>query len=438
MTVPDWRSEILVVSGFDDEGTGGLFTFDGSALERIDDLSCTGLGLDGLRVGRLLRAPVELHGATELVVYDRVGVLEYRRIDGVGDPHDLAPAGDGSWIVVSSSDNSVTRVAPDGSLEVLWHPSTAPDSWHPNAVAVVGGEVWVTAFGRFDDARGWSGEASRGAGFLRNLTTGEEYGGLSHPHSPRRVDGGWLVCNSMEGTVVARRPGGDRWECRVELERYPRGLVVDGRMLYVGESANRGDPDERSSLAVVEGDRVVDRVPLPCREIYDVVVAPVAALGGLRRGFNTNPHRMTGTSSDGLFGAVGNRELFAGLGRPLDPSAASTRVSCRTPGTMARSGVARIDVEVTNLAGTALGSALPYPVCLSYRWTDGAGTTTDGPRTALGTVLLPDETASYTIDLRAPETAGEYRLSVALVQDGICWLDATHSANGYRASVSVT
>ena len=68
----------------------------------------------------------------------------------------------------------MTYVAPDGTLDVVWHPSTAVDSWHANCVAVVDGQVWVTAFGRFDTGRGWVGDVSLGAGFLRNLTTGQE------------------------------------------------------------------------------------------------------------------------------------------------------------------------------------------------------------------------------------------------------------------------
>jgi hypothetical protein len=437
--VLEWDRSVLVISGFDDEGTGGLFTFDGAELAKIDGLSCTGLVVRDDRVGRLLwTAIVDEDSATELVVYDRSGVVEYRRIDALADPHDLDQLDDGSWIIVSSAHNSVTAVAPDGTLDVLWQPSTVPDSWHPNCVEVVDGQIWVTAFGRFDDERGWAGETSRGAGFLRNLATGEEFGGLSQPHSPRWVAGRWSICNSMEGTVVTWDPDGRRWERRVELERYPRGMVVDDQMLYVGESAHRGDPDERAALAVVEGDRVVDRVPLPCREVYDVMVVPTAAVDGLRRGFNTNPHRVAVATADGLLGSVGMRELFAGIGYPLDPSTTSTRVSCLPPGTMARSDVVPLDVSVTNLAGAALASTPPYPVCLSYRWTDGDGVTTDGPRTLLGRVLLRDDSGSYTIDLHVPATAGEYRLAVSLVQDGVLWLDDADPSNGCAAWVTVT
>ena len=433
----DWSASVLLISGYDNEGSGGLFTFDGSELGKIDALSCMGLAVGERTVARLLRAPVDVDSATELVVYDRRGVLEYRRIDDIVDPHDVASF-DGSWIIVSSANNSVTRLTPDGRLEVMWQPSTVVDSWHPNCVAVVDGQVWVTAFGRFDTHRGWAGDVSRGAGFLRNLATGQEIGGLSHPHSPRWVAGRWTVCNSQEGTVVTWDPAEARWDRRVELEQYPRGLVVDDRMLYVGESANRGNPDERASLAVVEGDRVVDRVPLPAREVYEVVVAPVAALDGLRRGFNTNPHRLATAVADDLLGSVGDRELFRGIGQPLDADGIATRVRCRLPAWVARSAHVPLEVEVTNLSEAALASVPPHPVMLSYQWRNDDGTRIEGPRTSLGRVLLHDDTASYGVDLHTPGGPGDYQLVLGLVQEGCIWFDEIDRSNSCIAVVTVT
>jgi len=34
--VIDWGTSILLVTGYDNEGSGGLFTFDGSELGQID------------------------------------------------------------------------------------------------------------------------------------------------------------------------------------------------------------------------------------------------------------------------------------------------------------------------------------------------------------------------------------------------------------------
>jgi hypothetical protein len=202
----------------------------------------------------------------------------------IEDPHDLKRADDGSWLIVSSAENTLNRVDRQGSPEIVWQPSTVQDSWHPNSVEVVDGELWVTAFGRFEASRGWAGDQGFGAGFLRNLTTGQEFGGLSQPHCPRLVAGQWWVCNSLERSLVRWDERTESWEHRVGLEGYPRGFAVAGDTMFVGESADRDDPDGRAALVIIQGGSITDRIVLPCASIYDVVLAPMAAMEGLRRG----------------------------------------------------------------------------------------------------------------------------------------------------------
>jgi hypothetical protein len=134
----DPRASVLLVSAFDDVRSGGLFAFDGSELAEVDRLSSTGLAVGGSSVGRLLRASAN-YATAELLVYDERGVAEYRRLDAIEDPHDLKRADDGSWLIVSSTNNALIRVDRQGSLETVWQPSMVPDSWHPNSVEVVEG-----------------------------------------------------------------------------------------------------------------------------------------------------------------------------------------------------------------------------------------------------------------------------------------------------------
>ncbi len=78
------------------------------------------------------------------------------------------------------------------------------------------------------------------------------------------------------------------------------------RLLYVGESALRGSlADASASVAVVSRDdwTVVARIPLPCDEVYDIVVAPEALIEGVRRGFRTNPVRTAERDQLALFDA---------------------------------------------------------------------------------------------------------------------------------------
>jgi hypothetical protein len=56
------------------------------------------------------------------------------------------------------------------------------------------------------------------------------------------------------------------------------GLAVDDGVIYVGESANRAEPapGELASVAVIDRQSwsVVDRLPLPSEEVFDVIEVP--------------------------------------------------------------------------------------------------------------------------------------------------------------------
>lgn len=430
---------VLLISGFDEVRGGGLFVFDGTRLETIDRLNTTGLALADGTVGRSLCASIDNPPAARLVLYDDRGVAEYRRFDSIVDPHDLAMLDDGTWVMVSSLRNEIVRVLPDGSLETLWRPSEVPDSWHPNCVAVVDGEIWVTAFGRFDTSRGWSEEGGRGTGFLRNLSTGEELGDLSYPHSPVRDGSRWWVCNSLTQSLVCRDDGGDGWEHRVLLQGYLRGLAVDGDTFYVGESARRHRPDEEyAGLAVVRHDEVVERVTFPCAEIYEVIVAPSAVLEGLRRGFELRPPAPSGDPSSTLLTAVGDATLVETIGRKLEPQLVATRIALDPFTTMASAEVRHVRTVVKNLGSVPLASVQPHPVNLGYRWIDDRGEAIDGERIVLGKALYPGHSAPYGIDLTAPDVPGTYLLSISLVQEGNFWLDDVDNDNGVRLTVEVT
>jgi hypothetical protein len=426
----------VLVTGFDDARSGGLFAFDGSELLEVDRLSSTGLAVGRSSVGRLLRASAN-YATAELLVYDERGVAEYRRLDAIEDPHDLKLADDGSWLIVSSTRNALVRVDRRGSLQTIWQPSTVPDSWHPNCVEVVDGEVWVTAFGRFEASRGWAGDRGYGAGFLRNLTTGQEFGGLSQPHSPRLVEGEWWVCNSLERSLVRWDERTERWERKVGLTGYPRGLAVDGDTMFVGESGNRDEPEERAALVVIQDGKITDRFPLPCASIYDVVVAPVMAIEGLRRGFGTNPQRVAAGAPSRLMTEVGEKGILDGVGSPLRLDGTATRILCEPPSSMGTGESRSLRIIVHNIGTSALASVLPYPVYLSYRWIDDAGTQIDGARVVLSHALLPGGSVSCEIDLQSPDLPGTYDLSISLVQEEIVWLEDLAPSNGLRFRVFV-
>jgi hypothetical protein len=72
---------------------------------------------------------------------------------------------------------------------------------------------------------------------------------------------------------------------------------------------------------------VLERIPVPSREIYDLVPAPPALVEGVRSGFRTNPLRVAEADQADLFTEAGVRpvRLWA-TGEPLPPEACRARI----------------------------------------------------------------------------------------------------------------
>ncbi len=431
----DPESTALVVSGF---GGGGLFVLHGGEVERLDVLDSTGLAHDGARLGRLLRAGDGHDSVSELLVYDRRGVVEYRRLDGVADPHDLAAAPDGGWLVVSSASNSVQHLGADGRISTVWQPSTVHDAWHPNCITAVDGNLWVSLFGRFGATRAWAGDEGRGAGLLLDLSTGRELGGLSHPHSPRRLPGSWVVCDSLSGTIVQRDDDTEQWHVVAETGGYPRGLVVQGDRAFVGVSAPRGSDERRSTVRVLDGWQEVDRVTVPCAEIYDIREVPVALVEGVRRGFDTNLERVAASRSRDLMELTGRDPALDRLGQALVPSEVSVTVSAALPRLVSAGERFDLEVSYTNHGRWTLATVPPVPVMASSRWLRAGAAQIDGPRCPLREPLWPRATVTQPVPLVAPDAPGTYELRLSLVQDGVMWFDDADPSAAAVGAVEVS
>jgi hypothetical protein len=432
---------VLLISGFGDDGRGGLYAYDGQDLEIVDELSTTGLAHRRGRVARLLRAADNLDSTSELLVYDERGVVEYRRIDALRDSHDVTWDGD-ELLVVSSAQNAVWRLEDGGRLHAIWRPTEVHDAWHPNCLAVVDGELWVTCFGRFTETRGWSGAAARGTGFLLNLITGAEYTGLSQPHSPRKIDGEWWVCSSLDASVVHLDPDTRRPDRVVQLGDYTRGLSSHGDLLYVGESAGRDGAAHRHAALVMASrttGQVVERVPVPALEIYDVVFAPRAVLEPLRRGFDTNLQRVAERGARRIWDRVGTPDpRVHQLGLPLDTVACQVEIEA-APIIALHCGETIVrPVTVANVGAAPLATVPPYPVRLSCRWFDVHGTQIDGVRAPLGKLLLPGDTTLVQLPITAPSEPGQYELAISLVQEQVLWFDDLNPGYASRCNVAVS
>jgi hypothetical protein len=460
----------LLVSGFGKWG-GGVYDLTTGQPRALDDIPTSGLSLGDDRVWRVLRAPGEQTAACELLSYDARGMRSYQRLDAIRDPHDVCWH-DGAVHVSSSWDGIVWRVAPDGTPQPVWRGGTVPDSWHINSLEVVDGRLHVCAFGRSDRHKGWkAGDRDRkSGGFVHDVERGVDVlTGLAHPHAPRRVGDRWYLCESTKGSLTELDAGGKVLR-RARVERFSRGLAVVGRWAFVGGNAHRKQPDDRGEIVVVdlEDMQVVERIPMPCLEVYDIVAVPSALARGVALGFGANPARAVeqhrGTRRDAAqrptpesarLRLVPPRvaRTLAAAGQALDRTEArALRVVGRLPDEIAAGEVRTLMVTVENRSSTPIATVVPRTVRIGARWLpvhgrdvepggsggsgtdgDGAGTGAEPPEggpahkralglmTPLPRLLHPRDSVETEVLFVAPDEPGRYQVRVALHQPGRGW-----------------
>jgi acetolactate synthase-1/2/3 large subunit len=433
---------VLLFSCLGEDTGGGLFAYDGTTVEQIDELSSTGLALAGDRLGRLLWSSGEGGSVGELLVYDSDGVERYVRLDSLREPHDLAWH-ERHFVAVSSRSNSLLWISSAGEVMREWHAGGEGDAWHLNSLLSVDDRLVATAFGRFDKHREWTDGRATGRGILFDVDTGEDiFAGLSCPHDPRLADGTWLICNSGTRELLAIDAESSRIVHRVPLNGWTRGIGVCGDLLYVGESAHRTDAEPGDLAAVAVVDRrtwsVVERIPLPCQDIFDVLPVSAALIPGIRRGFRTNPLRTAELDQHALFRAVGVQpaRLWA-TGEPLPPAACRVTLDVTLPEQVISETLYEIDCVVANEGHAILVSAPPNPVHISYRWFRGEEVL-EGDRSILPSALPPGAALPCRLTLRTPPHPDDYVLVITLVQEGVAWFDELHPQNAVCTTVQVT
>ena len=438
------NDDVLLISCLGEQTGGGLFALDGGELEQLDSLSSTGLSLAGDRFARLLWSSGEAGSVGELLVYDATGVERYVRVDALREPHDLAWDGR-SFVAVSTMSNSVLWLDGGGSVTRRWTAPGDGDAWHLNSLLSTDGRLVAAAFGRFQRHREWSDARGQGRGIVFDLDTGEDLvTGLECPHDPRRLDGLWLVCNSGLRELVAVEEETGRRIHRVALNGWTRGLEVTDEWIYVGESANRADPQSGGLASVAVIDRVtwsvVERIALPCQEVYDVIRVPPELVDGVRRGFRTNPLRTAEQDQHALFAAVGVRpaRLWA-VGEPLPAGASRVQIRAIVPPELEADSIHEWECLISNEGNAILVSAPPHPVRISYRWVARHDPTValEGTRTSLPDAIPPGEERRCAFTVRTPRCPGIYDLRVTLVQEGIAWFDDLDPSNAWGTTVVV-
>src|SRR5579871_5730210 len=124
---------VLLIAGVSPvHGSGGLFMFDGSSLQRIDRLPAAGLAVTDRHVVRVLCSEAVYDGSGDVFLYDQNGVQHYFRIDGLTDAHDVHWDGE-AIVCVSSTRNAIMWLNLSGEVCRTWAPSEVEDCWHINS-----------------------------------------------------------------------------------------------------------------------------------------------------------------------------------------------------------------------------------------------------------------------------------------------------------------
>ena len=444
MTAPLADDHVLLISCLGEDTGGGLFAFDGERVELVDRLTCTGLAVTENRLLRVLPSGAE-SAVSELLIYDNVGVRQYCRLDGVSDPHDLLWDGE-SIAIVSTATNSVIWISPAGEVIRECRLPGDGDSWHVNSLWKDATGCYLSAFGRFERHRQWTQHKIDGAGLVIDMASGETVlSGLDQPHHPRHVDGSWIICNSARGELLQVDGSTGTIQRRRTLAGYTRGLAITDEAIFVGQSAKRSLREQlaTASIAILDRQRweVCAEIQVPCREVYDVVIAPASLLNGPRQGFRTNPRRQAEDAQHALFRAAGVEpvRLWA-TGDPLPAQACRARVEATVPRRLPMDEVANIEAVVENLGRAIFVSAPPFPVVLSYRWLTASGSEVEnaaGVRTSLPRSLTPGDRVKCRMAVQTPRERGHFTLVITLLQEQVAWFDLLCESNASRHSVCI-
>jgi hypothetical protein len=427
---------------------GGLFAVEGSRVERLDRISTTGIAFDGQRFARVLRCLADVEQLTEIAVYDTRGVLRYMRLDEAAACHDIAWDGE-DLVLVSTWDNSVKWFSPAGNVvRKIVYPGQL-NSCHLNCITKQDDTWYATLFGEFHTFRAFTTPARLGQGKLVNLETGETViGGLTAPHSPRWVDGMWLVCNSEERELLALDATTGQVVRRVDCNYWTRGLTYDNSFFYVGACQRRGNAGQSFGDAqVIVIDRAtwkpVEQIPVPAQEIYDLAFVPQEFAHGVRRGFDVNPSRTSEFRQYRILTELGNdqpRNLWPS-GDPLPWGEFRCTLGCQLPASAKSGDLFELAVTIVNRSASFFTTAPPSPVYLSYKWLDpDTGQYLDdnrAHRSPLPRTIFPGETIDMKAFVITPDRPGPAILRLTLMQEGIAWFDDQDESNGIEQALVI-
>jgi hypothetical protein len=371
---------------------------------------------DGLYVAHIDAAK----SVTWVEKYDASGLVWVRRVADCVDTHSLTRAGD-QFALCSTGTNEVIFLDAHGEEVRRWAPDAAAegDSWHLNNLVFHQGRLWLTCFGRFERFRGWAGKTA-GSGLLLDVESGRAVvEGLSAPHDPCPVEGGWVINDSARKRTAFYPDGGGPPQVLAQLDDFTRGLVLLPDVCVVGISINRYSKSATPNAGVVVVERpsgkVLKTVLIPYREVGHIVPAPAEdVLGAVAlaaaAGHGPLPPRGELIAEAERAGAV---EALT----PLQPSAVHPDIY-------------ELRLRVVNNGRAALSSHTRLPLAVSFQILDAVGRVLNygSARHPLPIPVLPGKSLSFALGLdltghRWHPTASALKLT--LVQDQVGWWEAT-------------
>ncbi len=268
---------------------GGLVSVHKGMIDIIDHVDSIGLHVSE---SLFIRGYQTAHRAY-LDIFSPAG-LRTLALNEVEDLHDILVHNERLY-VVSTGTNEVLVYDLNGHLlERISRPGEE-DAWHLNCISPLHENLAVSAFGTFSRHREWAGGRSADRGIvipLRDLSgTTPLLDHLNQPHSHRLHHGALYCCDSSNGSLVRLRDG--QRETLHLARGFTRGLALCGDLAYLGLSASREPHMSLGQGEIAIIDLVTfslrDVVPIPFKEIYDIVVVTEAQLDTVSRHYDRAP-----------------------------------------------------------------------------------------------------------------------------------------------------
>ena len=356
--------------------------------------------------------------------YDRQGIVWIRRLPDCFDAHGIVLLGDEpscGLAVCATGTNQIIYLDGDGREVRRWTPDPAAefDSWHLNSLTLAEGRLYATCFGRFSQFRGWSGQVPNSGMILDVEKRQAVVEGLSAPHDPYRLDGGWLV-NDSDRSRLLFVPDRGTPKVVVEAPGFSRGLAVLPEHLVVGFSSPRQRSRAGGNGAILVIDRrsyrLLRTIVVPHGEIGWICPAPAPeVLAAMER----EQHQVHES-----FGLQPSRDIVGVEDR-------CGAVEILEPPRRVESGEGwAMRLRVTNRGSKIWSSCNEPPVHFSYQVLDRNGTIIllDGERTKLPLPVYAGQHLTYSMNLHIPSAnllPSTGRLRFTLVQETIAWWEET-------------